>query len=174
MHYLSQKAEETKKLGERLGRLLRGGEVIALEGDLGGGKTLFTKGIGKGLGISEEIVSPSFTIERQYPLPTKNYSLPTTLHHFDFYRLQPARLNGSHSGGNTVDSIKDEVSELYNDPAKTIVIEWAQNLSGVLPPERLEIIFEYVSENERELEFRAKGERYQKIVKSLKLKVKSI
>jgi len=73
---------EMKLLGAKLGRLLRGGEIIELIGDVGAGKTTLTKGIAAGLGIDEDVQSPSFTISRVYDTPLK-----LRLAHYDFYRL---------------------------------------------------------------------------------------
>ena len=78
---LSRSAEETLKAGERLGRTLTGGDIVALFGQLGAGKTVFAKGIAKGLGISEEVTSPTFTFLKEYDGKLK-------LYHFDLYRIE--------------------------------------------------------------------------------------
>ena len=126
---------ETIALGSKLGELFCGGEFIALAGDLGGGKTQFTKGIAKGLGIKETIVSPTFTIERIYG----------KLHHFDLYRL--------HNDSEVAAGIQD----LLNDGDNVIVVEWPENIQGILPEDYLDIAFKYLDENERELTFVAHG-----------------
>ena len=74
MKYLSKKTEDTLKLGESIGKKLKLGMLLALEGDLGGGKTTFTKGIAKGLKIKDEITSPSFTLEKIYKTKSKTSS----------------------------------------------------------------------------------------------------
>jgi tRNA threonylcarbamoyladenosine biosynthesis protein TsaE len=114
---------ETVALGFRLGSLLNGGEFIALTGDLGGGKTQFTKGIAAGLGIDETVVSPTFTIERIY----KGRKLE--LHHFDLYRV----LNDT--------EIASEIADLSKDDKNVIVIEWPENIDGIAPAENLAINF---------------------------------
>ncbi len=81
MTYQTESAEETEQLGARLAGHLQGGEVIAYTGDLGAGKTAFTRGIARGLGITERVTSPTFTIVNEYP----DGRLP--LFHFDMYRL---------------------------------------------------------------------------------------
>lgn len=81
MTYQTESAEETEQLGARLAEQLHGGEVIAYTGDLGAGKTAFTRGLAWGLGITERVTSPTFTIVNEYP----NGRLP--LFHFDMYRL---------------------------------------------------------------------------------------
>lgn len=120
---------ETIALGSKLGASLRGGEFIALTGDLGGGKTQFTKGIAKGLGITETIVSPTFTIERIYG----------KLHHFDLYR--------AHDDQEIAEGIRD----LAGDPENIVVVEWPENIAGILPQIYTAINFKYIGENEREI-----------------------
>jgi tRNA threonylcarbamoyladenosine biosynthesis protein TsaE len=75
---------EMKQLGEEIGHSLKGGEVLELIGDVGAGKTTFTKGLAKGLGVAETVQSPSFTISRMYEAGD------LTLSHYDFYRLNDA------------------------------------------------------------------------------------
>ena len=136
---------ETIALGSKLGGLLRGGEFIALTGDLGGGKTQFTKGIALGLGIDETIVSPTFTIERIY----------NNLHHFDLYRTQNDR------------EIAESIRDLTTDGESTIVIEWPENIEGILPTDYLGIEFIYLDENERELTLTDHGNRSEVLLGAL-------
>ncbi len=105
---------ETIKLGYRIGQILKGGEVICLEGDLGAGKTSMTKGIGKALDIDGYITSPTFTIVNEY-----NGRIP--LFHFDAYRL---------SGPEELFEIGFED---YMDRQGIIVIEWASVVKSALP-----------------------------------------
>lgn len=81
MQYFTNSAEETERLGQRLGETLRGGEVVAYLGELGAGKTAFTRGLARGLGISMRVTSPTYTIVNEYT----GGRLP--LFHFDMYRL---------------------------------------------------------------------------------------
>jgi len=74
-------ADETRLLGKMLGESLREGDVVALTGELGAGKTVFAKGIAEGLGVTDEVVSPTFTLQRIY-------HGSRTLHHFDLYRIE--------------------------------------------------------------------------------------
>jgi len=122
---------ETIALGSKLGARLRGGDFIALTGDLGGGKTQFTKGIAQGLGIVETVVSPTFTIERIYG----------NLHHFDLYRTMNDR------------EIAESIHDLVKDGESIVVVEWPENIEGITPAENLAIEFKYVDENTRELSF---------------------
>ena len=140
---------ETIALGSKLGSLLQGGEFIALTGDLGGGKTQFTKGIASGLGVSETIVSPTFTIERIYK--AKEFEL----HHFDLYRVFNDK------------EIASEIADLEKDDKNIIVIEWPENIEGITPSEVLTIDFKYLADNERELILKPQGTKYESLMVKL-------
>ena len=137
--------DETIALGEKLGKLLNTGDVLALKGDLAGGKTTFTKGIGKSLNIKQVINSPTFTI-------LKIYEGDKTLYHIDAYRLE----NNSYDLG--LDEYEDE---------GIMVIEWPEYYKDFLPKEYLEIRFKYIDDDTREITFNPVGERYKKIVEEL-------
>lgn len=136
---------ETIDLGEKLGKLLNVGDLITLKGDLAGGKTTFTKGIGKALNIKEVINSPTFTI-------LKIYEGDKTLYHIDAYRLD----------GAAYDLGLDE----YQDEG-IMVVEWPEYYMDYLPNEYLEITFKYIDDESREIEFAPHGDRYKKIVEVL-------
>ena len=125
---------QTREYGERIGRLLVGGETVELVGDVGAGKTTFVKGLAKGLGIDEDVQSPSFTISRVYDARDD-----LQLAHYDFYRLNDAGI------------MKDELTETMRDAQTVTVIEWADIVEGVLPKERLTIVFETPTESSRKL-----------------------
>ena len=125
---------ETRAFGELIGTRLKGGELIVLVGDVGAGKTTFTKGLAKGLSIDEDIQSPSFTISRNYDARDG-----IVLAHYDFYRLNDAGI------------MANELHESVQDPAMVTIIEWADIVQGVLPEDRMTIVFEPKSENERTL-----------------------
>ena len=128
--------QQTRQVGEKLGRLLRGGETIELVGDVGAGKTTFVKGLAKGLAIDDDVQSPSFTISRVYDARDG-----LRLAHYDFYRLADAGI------------MNDELAETVQDPATVTIIEWADVVEGVLPKDRLTITFEAPSETQRRLTF---------------------
>ena len=109
----TRSAEETRALGVTLGESLKEGDIVALTGELGAGKTVFAKGIAEGLGIAEEVVSPTFTLQ-------KTYSGAFTLHHFDLYRIEDEE-ELMHIG--FYDTLDDGVC----------VIEWAERAEA-LPP----------------------------------------
>lgn len=130
--------QETRQLGEKLGVLLKGGETIELIGDVGAGKTTFTKGLAVGLGIDEDVQSPSFTISRVYDARDG-----LILAHYDFYRLSDAGI------------MADELTETSQDPTAVTVIEWADIVEDVLPEGRIAISFAAPSEDQRTLTIKA-------------------
>jgi len=152
VNLLSGSEKETIRLGECIGRLLVGGELIKLTGELGGGKTQFAKGIAKGLGVIDNVVSPTFTIERIYTAP-KFSSLE--FHHFDFYRLCDSDIE-----------ISQELKGLAEDKNNIVVIEWPENIKE-LPPECLEIRFEYIDNETRKIDISAQGEKYEKLLERI-------
>lgn len=140
--------EEAEKLGIKLGSLLEKKDVICLNGDLGAGKTTFTQAIGKGLGVTEYITSPTFTIINEY-----EGRLP--LYHFDIYRLfdeEELDLLGAQD---------------YFYSEGVCVIEWANNAENILPKERLDIWIRIIDENGRQFKFIPHGDRYVKLVEEL-------
>ena len=116
----SRSADETRALGARLATLLRPGDVVVLTGDLGAGKTVLAKGIAAGLGVTEPVVSPTFTIVREY-----EGDIP--LQHLDVYRLDHFQ-----------EVIDLGLDELLDGHAVTIV-EWGEAVSALLPVDRLEV-----------------------------------
>jgi tRNA threonylcarbamoyladenosine biosynthesis protein TsaE len=131
-------AEETRALGERLGKALGPGDVVALVGDLGAGKTVLAQGVVAGLGGREEATSPSFTLVNVYegPLP---------VYHVDFYRL-----------GREEDVESLGFRDLL-DGRGVVLVEWADRVPSCLPADRLEVIFRRIDDRRRALRMRALG-----------------
>ncbi|MDR1197288.1 MAG: tRNA (adenosine(37)-N6)-threonylcarbamoyltransferase complex ATPase subunit type 1 TsaE [Candidatus Nomurabacteria bacterium] len=121
--------DEMKELAWEFGRNLRGGEVVELRGDVGVGKTTFTQGLARGLGVTAAVSSPSFTIMKSY---LGRGGL--TLNHYDFYRLDDAGI------------MKKEIAESLADERNVTVVEWAKDVAGVLPAERFVVEIRYVSD----------------------------
>ena len=119
------------EFGKEIGSNLEGGSVLELIGDVGAGKTTFTKGLALGLGVLETVQSPTFTISRVYEGDN------LTLSHYDFYRL------------NDYGIMKMELAENLSDPQNITVIEWAGELADILPEKHLRLIFESISEDKR-------------------------
>ena len=133
----STSSEETEQLAEKLGAACRGGEVIELISDLGGGKTTFTRGLVRGIGSPDKVASPTFTISKVYDAGELQ------VHHFDFYRLQEAGI------------VADELAEVIDDPEAIVVVEWGDSVQHVLPEKRLAITFALTPEGNRDLTFTA-------------------
>jgi|Deesub1362A_J573_1020465.scaffolds.fasta_scaffold14306_2 tRNA threonylcarbamoyladenosine biosynthesis protein TsaE len=146
----TQAAEETKRLGALLAPFLRPGDIIALRGDLGAGKTTFVQGVARGLGITRPVTSPSFILINEYP------STPP-LFHIDCYRLEDADAEARDIG------LEDL---LYDDGV--CVIEWADRVATLLPPERIDITLMWLGPDEREIEVRGHGTRYTALVRKLR------
>lgn len=142
MKKLSKSAEETIEYGRQLALILKGGETIALKGELGGGKTQFAKGLARGLGIEEIINSPTFVIRQDYQ------GLRLRLIHYDLYRLSFLD-----------EELEEGLREAVGNKEAITVVEWAQRALDVLPSDLIEIIFEYRDVTEREIIFSFKGEK---------------
>lgn len=141
-----------KAFGKIIGALLCGGETIELIGDVGAGKTTLVKGIAVGLGIEENVQSPSFTINRVYD--GRDH---IKLSHYDFYRLNDAGIMAS------------ELQEVINDSNTVVVIEWADVVEGVLPVDKLSIKIIATSENSRKIVITSGGDISRKLEAELKI-----
>lgn len=121
--------------------------IICLTGELGSGKTVFTKGLAQALGIEETITSPTFSIIKEYT----DCEMP--LYHMDVYRL-----DGDTTGVNI---------EEYFTKGGIVVIEWAETIKDVLPEERLEIKFKILDENKRLLQITPHGKAYEELCEAV-------
>jgi tRNA threonylcarbamoyladenosine biosynthesis protein TsaE len=130
----SKSAADTEVFGAAIGAQLKGGEVLALASDLGGGKTTFTRGLVRGSGSKDHVASPTFTVSKVYKVETANKKFE--IHHFDFYRLQEAGI------------MRNEFAELVGDPAVVIVVEWSDIVADVLPKDRLMVSIRSVGDSE--------------------------
>jgi len=154
---ISHSSAQTQRLGMRLGELLRGGELLLLDGQLGTGKTTFTQGLAAGLNITESVNSPTFTLLKEYPAHSslsqdqgeqgKPDRYPA-LYHFDLYRLDDP------------EEIVDLGFEDYFYGSGVCVVEWAEKADIVWPIENMRIRMKMLSETKRGLLFIATGERY--------------
>ena len=139
MIYKTTTAEQTEALGEALGSRLRGGEIIAYVGDLGAGKTAFTRGLARGLGISMRVTSPTYTIVNEY----LGGRLP--LFHFDMYRLE------------SEDDLFDIGWEDYLQRGGICAVEWSENVSDAMQG-AITVQIEKISEEEREIRIEGSGD----------------
>lgn len=146
--FISNQPEETMEFSKRLARLLKPGDVIALEGDLGAGKTTFTKGLALGLEIKKTVNSPTFTIIKEY-----QGRLP--LYHMDVYRVE--------------DSFEDLGFDEYFEGNGVTVVEWAHLIAEQLPLELLTISLFLGENGTRRFVLKPKGKRYEEICKEILL-----
>ncbi len=146
---VTRSEDETEAVGRRLGSRLQPGDVVALSGDLGAGKTVLARGIARGAGASGYIASPTFTLVREYRGPVPVY-------HVDLYRLdRPEQLD---------DLGLDEVLAAGG----VVVIEWAERARGLLPPDHLWVTVAFADgENERVLEVIPHGARSARLAEAL-------
>ncbi|MBS4210507.1 tRNA (adenosine(37)-N6)-threonylcarbamoyltransferase complex ATPase subunit type 1 TsaE [Bacillus sp. FJAT-50079] len=143
---VTNETDETHVIAKRLGSLLEKGDVILLEGDLGAGKTTFTKGIAEGLQIKRTVNSPTFTIIKEYM-----GNMP--LYHMDVYRVS--------------DAYEDLGFDEYFYGEGVTVVEWAHLIEDQLPPQHLVISLYHEGENRRKLHFQPVGARYEALCKEL-------
>jgi tRNA threonylcarbamoyladenosine biosynthesis protein TsaE len=153
LDFISHSPEQTRRIGARLGTLLQAGDVICLEGELGTGKTCFTQGIGRGMGVVVPITSPSFTLISEYELPAP----APTLYHIDAYRLNAP----------VVEALDLGLDE-YLGGDGVCVVEWADRIRAVLPGERLWITLRHLDESKRGVVIKAEGRRYDKMLEVFK------
>jgi len=130
----STSTDATLNIAAAIGSKTRGGEVIELVSDLGGGKTTFVKGLARGMGSREQVRSPSFTLSNQY------VAGKLTLWHFDFYRLEEPGI------------MRAELAEALEDPQAVIAVEWPDIVQEVLPAGHLTVRLTNTGENSRRLE----------------------
>jgi tRNA threonylcarbamoyladenosine biosynthesis protein TsaE len=144
LEFLSQSTQTTRALGRKLGAVLRVGDVVVLSGELGAGKTTFTQGVAQGMGIEEQVTSPTFVLARQIPCG----SMGVPLLHVDAYRIS---------------SIHEwDDLDLDVESAATVV-EWGQRVSEALPADRLEISLAG-QDDRREVAFTASGSRSEQVL----------
>lgn len=151
---ISHSASQTIRIGQRLGELLRPGDVVLLTGEFGAGKTHLIKGIVRGLGSEDLVTSPSFVFVNEYRARPGRERL--TIYHADLYRIEsPAALEGI------------GLDEALSDDGVALV-EWAERAQERLPEQHLAVHLRHLSETERVLRFVPNGRRYAAIVEELK------
>lgn len=144
--FFSRSAEQTRRIGMRLGAILQSGDVICLDGDLGSGKTTLVQGVAAGWGSTDAVSSPTFVLVNVYRRVDGD-----KFAHLDAYRLEGA--------AEAVDL--DLESLLENGP---LVVEWAPRIASVLPDENLAIQLFHVEEEQRQMQFTATGPRYETLL----------
>jgi tRNA threonylcarbamoyladenosine biosynthesis protein TsaE len=149
----SHSPEQTQRLGVRLGELLRGGDLICLEGPLGAGKTCLAQGIGRGCGVTERLISPTFTFVHEYT----NLRNSAALYHVDLYRATSPE-----------DALSLGLEDYLDDPEGITVIEWPEQAAELLPEERLWILIRPIEPNKRILLLKAQGQRYEELLRAFR------
>lgn len=150
LDFFSRSPEQTRRLGARLGAVLRPGDVICLQGDLGAGKTTFVQGVAKGWGSQDAVSSPTFLLVNEY-----RRADGSLLFHMDAYRLDSAP-----------EAEELDLDSMLADGA--LLIEWPERIDGLVPPEHLWVKLEHVDEEERELKFKAAGARYDELLEVIR------
>ena len=126
---------ETERIASDLAKSLPKGSVVALYGDLGAGKTVFARGVARGLGITEPLSSPTFTIVQEYPVPGGG-----NLYHLDLYRID-----------NSDAALAFGVDEFLNDPDARVLLEWPERIEDLLPEGTIRISIRHAGEEKREI-----------------------
>jgi len=132
--FLCHAPEATRARARELAQTLSGPVVIALYGDLGAGKTLFTQALARALGVTEPVTSPTFTLINEYDLPDGG-----RLYHVDVYRLHDA----------VPEAIALGLEDLFD--AGVVVIEWADRIAAILPDDRIDVHFEHIGDDQRRI-----------------------
>lgn len=143
LDFVSSHVDQTVRLGVRLGELLQAHDVLCLSGELGAGKTVLARGVGRGWGSAARVTSPSFTLVNQYPRARDG----RILYHIDCYRLE-----------NITDASTVGLDDIF-DSGGAVMIEWPERIESWLPEDRLWITLGYLSETRRNLRIKADGER---------------
>ena len=134
LEIVTNSPDETIAVAEKIGRLLCGGEVIAYKGDLGAGKTTFTKGIVKGMGLNVDVLSPTFAIVNEYQSEGK-----PALYHFDMYRIT------------NEDDLYATGFFDYLDENNVLCIEWCENITDSLPEDTITVDIQNLGETKRKI-----------------------
>jgi len=153
LEFISRSAEQTRRVGMRLGALLRAGDLICLVGELGSGKTTLVQGIASGWGSLDQVTSPSFVLINIY-----RGSRGQQLCHLDAYRLSgPA-----------------EAIDLDIDPMLVrgpLVVEWAERIQDALPEVGLKVTLRWIDREQRDMVFAARGKRYQELLATFRRQI---
>lgn len=150
LEILSRSPDQTRRMGMQLGKVLRAGDMICLQGDLGAGKTTFVQGVALGWGSQDSVSSPTFILVNVYRRGEE-----ARLFHMDAYRIDSA--------------LEAEELDLEAMLAQgALLLEWPERIKELIPGEFLWIDFEHVQEEERAMRFRARGQRYEDLLDGIR------
>jgi tRNA threonylcarbamoyladenosine biosynthesis protein TsaE len=150
LEFFSKSPEQTRRIGMRLGSALKKGDVLCLQGELGAGKTTFVQGIAQGWGSLDSVSSPTFIIVNVY-----RRTDGAQLFHLDTYRLES----------------QPEAEELDLDSMLSegvLIVEWPERLGNLIPQERLWIKLDHIADEQRQMLFNAKGDRYEDLLDGIR------
>lgn len=150
---ISHSAEQTVRLGARLGQLLQASDVLCLSGDMGAGKTVFSAGIGKGWGTKSPVTSPTFNLIHEHQRDKDKQRL----FHLDCYRLED--LDAAESIG---------LDDILGSKRGPIIFEWPEHIEDILPTERLWIELRILEPTRRNFVFTATGPRYEELLRQFR------
>lgn len=153
LDFVSHSSEQTRRFGVRLGMLLQAGDVLALAGELGTGKTCLAQGIGRGMGVAEPITSPTFTLVAEHVPPPP----APILFHIDLYRLDEP----------LAEALAFGLDDYLLDDG-VCVIEWADRIATALPDERLFITLRHLGDSKRGIVMQANGPRYDDLLQAFR------
>jgi tRNA threonylcarbamoyladenosine biosynthesis protein TsaE len=139
MEYLSNSKTETYKIAAKIAKELKGGEILALSGDLGSGKTTFVQGLAAALGIKNQVTSPTFVLLKKYKVESSKLKIKSLIH-VDAYRMESEK-----------DAESIGLSEYLNDKKNLVVIEWPEKIIKIFPDGKKLVKFKYVDENTRKI-----------------------
>jgi tRNA threonylcarbamoyladenosine biosynthesis protein TsaE len=145
---LTKNQNQTRKAGENLAKKISKGQkrskalVLALEGDLGGGKTTFLQGFAKGLGIRERVLSPTFVIMKRFPIKSKKLGF-RDFYHLDCYRIKSPK-----------DLSALNFKKIISDPLNIVAIEWSERIKKSIPPRAMRVKFEFLDKKSRKIIFK--------------------
>lgn len=149
---ISHSAEQTRRLGARLGSLLQVGDIVCLSGDMGAGKTVFAAGIGRGWGATTPLTSPTFNLIHQH----RREKDRQVLYHLDCYRLESA-----------ADAERIGLDDVL-DGRGPVVFEWPEHIEEALPENRLWIELRILEQTRRNFIFNASGKRYEELIEQFR------
>lgn len=136
VNFISHSEEETEAFAQNLASSLPSGSTLALKGDLGAGKTVFSRGFARGLGISEPVSSPTYTIIQEYQRPDGEW-----FYHMDLYRIS-----------NALSALEFGIEEYLEDPRAMSIIEWAERIESILPEHTLTVSIKILPDNARQID----------------------
>lgn len=139
MEFLSHSKEDTIRFAHEYAKSLRSGDVVALQGDLGSGKTTFTQGLSDALNVKDRVTSPTFVIMKNYLAHIQQKDI--TLNHIDCYRISE------------IDADAIGLSEIFDDKNSVTILEWPENISKILPSRTKTLLFEYLNESDRKITY---------------------